>query len=343
LGFVLNLAGGVFIPLVIAWFTLQIFRPIINLGKKIKLPMIANLIMVFAVFLGICYIGSIFCIKLVYEFGDVYKKYDSKLNVMIENILIALQIIPNQEFLHSEFFNWKDVLNPYLRNISQVAFAISSKFILILIFFMFMLMESPFLNNKIDRAFSNDNAAKIKNIMFSVSCEISNYLGTITLISLVTGFSAWAILAFVGVELAAGWGVLTFLLNFIPTVGSIIATILPVMMAILQFSPSFVKPVVVLISVGAMQFFLGNFITPKMVGDRLGLSPVVILLSLLLWGMIWGIPGAILSVPIAAIIKIVCENFEPLKPIAVIIGSGKSLTLAPPKAKPETQEAGKQI
>ena len=75
--------------------------------------------------------------------------------------------------------------------------------------------------------------------------------------------------------------------------------------------------------------------SPKVVGDRLGLSPVVILLSLLLWGTIWGIPGALLSVPIASIIKIVCENIHSLRPIAVLMGSGEAALLASPPAGKE--------
>jgi predicted PurR-regulated permease PerM len=80
----------------------------------------------------------------------------------------------------------------------------------------------------------------------------------------------------------------------------------------------------VLLSLGAIQITIGNVITPKVVGDRLGLSPVLILLSLLLWGTIWGISGALLSVPIASIIKIVCENVSSLKPIAVMMGTGNA-------------------
>jgi len=208
---------------------------------------------------------------------------------------------------------------------------------LTLIFFFFMLMESPYLNNKIDRAFSCENANKLKNIVSSISIDTSRYLGTLFLISMVTGALVWLILEVMGVELAIGWGVLAFLLNFIPTVGSIVATVPPVMMAVLQFSPGYVRPAMVLLLLFAVQFGIGNFVTPKLVGDKLGLSPVVIMLSLMLWGTIWGIPGAILSVPIAAIVKIVCENFESLKPIAVMMGTGKKVKHPTPEpAEPET-------
>jgi predicted PurR-regulated permease PerM len=83
---------------------------------------------------------------------------------------------------------------------------------------------------------------------------------------------------------------------------------------------------------------IGNVITPKVVGDRLGLSPVLILLSLLLWGTIWGVPGALLSVPIASIIKIVCENVSSLKPIAVLMGVGKPLSVSEESQEKDGQE-----
>ncbi|MDR1377769.1 MAG: AI-2E family transporter [Synergistaceae bacterium] len=319
---ILNLASGVFIPLVVAWFMLQVFRPIIDLGRKIKLPQFLNVILVFAVFFGLCYVGISFGARQIVEFSRTFNQYYSKLNEITLDALKLLQIPPES----IPRISWMDILGRYLRNISEIVFALSSKFVLVLVFLMFMLLEAPFLDNKIDRAFSGHNATKIKNIMTSVSDQISNYLGTLTLISLATGSCAWLALEILGVKLAAGWGVLTFLLNFIPTVGSIIATIPPVMMAALQFSPGYIKPVVTLLSLGAIQMTIGNVITPKVVGDRLGLSPVVILLSLLLWGTIWGIPGALLSVPIASTIKIVCENFPSLQPIAIMMGSGTEKT-----------------
>ncbi|MDR2136659.1 MAG: AI-2E family transporter [Synergistaceae bacterium] len=326
---ILNLASGVFIPLVIAWFMLQVFRPVLDLGRKIKLPQFLNVILVFAVFFGLCYVGITFCTRQVVEFNRAFNLYYSKLNEMTLHILKLLQIPPES----IPRISWMDILGRYLRNISEVVLALSSKFVLTLVFLMFMLLEAPFLNNKIDSAFSGRNAMKIKNIMTSVSDQISRYLVTLTLISLATGSCAWLALELLGVELAAGWGVLTFLLNFIPTVGSIVATIPPVMMAALQFSPGYIKPIVALLSLGAIQMTIGNVITPKVVGDRLGLSPVVILLSLLLWGTIWGIPGALLSVPIASIIKIVCENFPSLRPIAIMMGSGIEKP-APPNSEP---------
>ena len=328
---ILNLASGVFIPLVVAWFILQVFRPVIKLGWRLHLPPVLNMILVFAVFFSLCVVGIHFCASQAVEFNRAYGLYYSKLNTMFLDILKALNIPPST----IANVDWLDLLGRSLRNISELILTFSSKFVLTLVFLMFMLLEAPYVNEKIDKAFSGASAFKIKNILDTISQQISQYLGTLSLISLATGFCAWLVLIALGVELASGWGVLTFLLNFIPTVGSIIATIPPVLMAILQFSPGYIKPLIVLVSLTAIQVTIGNVITPKVVGDRLGLSPVVILLSLLLWGTIWGIPGALLSVPIASIIKIVCENIHSLRPIAVIMGSGEAALLASPPAGKE--------
>jgi predicted PurR-regulated permease PerM len=126
------------------------------------------------------------------------------------------------------------------------------------------------------------------------------------------------------VDFAVTWGALAFFLNFIPTVGSIAASLPPILLALVQFYPSIWPGVFTLLSILTIQLGMGNGIAPKVLGDQLNLSPVVILLSLLFWGWLWGVVGALLSVPITAALKIVCENIESLQPISVMMGSGKS-------------------
>ena len=318
--FVLNIASNMFIPLVIAWFILQILRPVVQAGKTLRLTPWLNVILVFAVLSIVGIIGFKFVTAQVIEFGNVYTAYSDKLIEWVVKVLDALSIPPETV----KNFDWFGVLRSQVSNISSLIIALSSKFVLTFVFLMFMMLEAPYLDEKIDAAFGK-NAKRVRNILSSISKQVSQYLGTLALISLATGVCVWLVLMFLDVKLAAGWGVLTFLLNFIPTVGSIIATIPPVVMAVIQFSPSLFKPFIVLVSLTAIQVTIGNIITPKVVGDRLGVSPIVILLSLLLWGMIWGIPGALLSTPIISIIKIVCENIPVLKFIAVLIGSGESV------------------
>jgi len=254
---------------------LQIFNPILTFGEKIKLPPLLNLILVFAVFFSVCYLAIVSAATQAAEFDRIYTIYRPKLIEMALTVLAALQIPP--ESLSA--VDWLDVLRRHVLGISETIFALFDQIFLIIVFFSFMLLEGPYLRNKIDIAFPGFANAKIKNIMSSITSQTSSYLGTLTLVGLAGGFCVWAVLALVGVELAIVWGVLAFLLNYIPNVGAIIATALPVMMAVLQFSPDFLWPAIVLVLVSAIQFVTGNIMAPKMLGDKLGLSPVVIMIS----------------------------------------------------------------
>ncbi len=327
---VLHIASNVFIPLVIAWFILQILRPVVVIGKTLKLNVWLNVVLVFGILTCVGLVGFKFIAAQVVEFGTVYNLYSDKLIEWFANLMQALSVPPETV----KNFDWFGILRDNARNISALIIALSSKFVMTFVFLMFMLVEAPYLDDKVDKAFGK-NATRVKKILNTISEEVSRYLGTLALISLATGICAWLVLEILQVKLAAGWGVLTFLLNFIPTVGSIIATIPPVVMAIIQFSPGLFTPFLVLVLLTAIQVSIGNIITPKVMGDQLGVSPVVILLSLLLWGMIWGIPGALLSTPIISIIKIVCENIPALHSVAILIGSGESVRKLPAQ---ETQK-----
>lgn len=321
---VLHIASNVFIPLVIAWFILQMLRPVVQIGRTLRLNAWLNVALVFSILTCIGLAGFKFIAAQVVEFGHVYALYSDKLIEWLSTLMEVLSVPPEAV----KNFNWMGILKDNAKDISSLIIALSSKFVMTFVFLMFMLIEAPYLDDKIEKAF-RQNAKRVKKILSTISEQVSRYLGTLALISFATGVCAWIVLTVFGVQLAAGWGVLTFLLNFIPTVGSIIATIPPVIMAVIQFSPGLFKPLLVLLSLTAIQITIGNIITPKVVGDRLGVSPVVILLSLLLWGMIWGIPGALLSTPIISIIKIVCENIQSLHSIAVLIGSGESVKKIP--------------
>ena len=322
---VLHLVSGMFVPLVIAWFLLQVLRPVNRIGMKLKFSPALNITLAFTTLAIFGVIGVKFCTSQVVEFVNVYSAYSEKLSEMFNTFMTVMSIPP--ETLES--FDWMAILRNNARSISEFIVNMSSSIVLTLVFLMFMLLEAPYLEEKVKKAFSGGSATRVKNILDSISQQISSYLGALTFISLGTGVVVWLILTLMDAKLAAGWGVLSALLNFIPTVGSIIATIPPVVMAFIQFSPSFFRPLIVLISLATLQLAIGNVLMPKVMGDRLGVSPIMLLLSLLLWGMIWGIPGALLSTPIISIIKIVCENIDSLRPIAILIGSGEAARRAP--------------
>ncbi|HVI00495.1 MAG TPA: AI-2E family transporter [Enhygromyxa sp.] len=154
----------------------------------------------------------------------------------------------------------------------------------------------------------------------SIVDDLGVYLSLKTQISAVTGLLAWVLCLAVGVDYPALWGVLAFLLNYIPNLGSIIAAIPPVVLAFIQFG--WERCIVVLIGYLVINTIMGNIIEPKVMGKRLGLSSLVVWLSLVFWGWIWGTLGMFLSVPLTMVVKILLENSDDLKWVAVLLGSG---------------------
>jgi len=148
--------------------------------------------------------------------------------------------------------------------------------------------------------------------------KVRKYIITKSIISTVTGILVWLTLSAFGLQLAAVFGMLAFLLNFIPSIGSIIATLLPIPIAVAQFQNPWMIGLVVAIP-GAIQISIGNVIEPRIMGSGLNLHPVVILLALSFWGLIWGPVGMFLSVPITAMLRIVLMQVETLKPVGMLL------------------------
>ena len=125
-------------------------------------------------------------------------------------------------------------------------------------------------------------------------------------------------MALYGLEFALLWAVLVAFLNFVPYIGSVLGVAIPVLMAVVQFNELGVI-LTLLLALSAVQFVIGNFLDPYVMGNSLNLSPFAILISLAVWSELWGIPGAFLAVPITAIITIVFSEFAGTRPIAVLL------------------------
>jgi AI-2 transport protein TqsA len=149
--------------------------------------------------------------------------------------------------------------------------------------------------------------------------KVRRYVGTKVVVSAIVGVLVWLTLHKIGMELAGVFGVLTFLLNFIPSIGAIIATLLPIPIAVVEFgdTPSLIILVVVVPTV--IHNIMGNFIEPKLMGSGLDLHPVTILLALSFWGLLWGVVGMLLAAPITAALRIVLMQFETLRPVANLL------------------------
>ena len=175
------------------------------------------------------------------------------------------------------------------------------------------------LDAKVEHALPSEVAERIATVVRNASAQVRQYLVTKTLISAATGFLIALILWILGVDFPLLWGFLAFLLNFIPNIGSLLSVVLPFLLSLLQFD-TLTRPIIALVLMEVVQIVMGNVIEPRVMAFSLNLSPLLVLVSLIFWGSLWGILGMVLAVPLTATIKIIFENIEPLRPVAVLMG-----------------------
>jgi predicted PurR-regulated permease PerM len=191
---------------------------------------------------------------------------------------------------------------------------------LVFLFVLFLIAEKVTFPHRIALAFGDQQGERVMGIVESINQAISQYIAVKTVVSLLAGLLSYAVLAYMEVELAASWGILIFLLNYIPYVGSLIACALPILLSFLQFDEIW-RPIVIAVSLIGIQQGIGNWIEPRMAGQRLDVSPLLIVLSLTFWWTVWGIFGAILAVPLLVIVRIILDNIPETKPIATLISN----------------------
>jgi predicted PurR-regulated permease PerM len=330
IGMVLKALQSVIIPLLLAWLLSQVLGPPVDFLTRKKAPAGLAISLVLVVLLFVFYWASIFITASANSFVADAPTYQAKVVEIASDIYEYLKskALPVSEIdlVGKVKKQVADAIGTMIAMVGDLVGALAgiiAKLVTIFIILAFMLVGRPYRRSKIKRAFSPEMATRVNDIAGSVSTRLSSYLVMQTIISLATGMLVWAACRLVGVRSAATWGALAFFLNFIPTIGSIIAGIPPVLIALLQFYPDIHQAVIVGIAILAINQVLGSVVSPKIMGDRLNLSPVVILLSLLFFGWMWGIIGAFLSVVIVSSIKIVCEQVEVLRPISVLMESGK--------------------
>lgn len=327
-----KVAHAVVIPLMIAWLLSYICGPVVNYLVHKKFPLGLAVLLVLALVLFVCYLGGVFLGGRVRAVLVESPKYIEQLNSIYHDVISKFNV--SEEFLAD--INWTQQLGPKLAAMSGSLAVFMAGFaknlLLVLIFLVFMLLGKPYFKYKVAAAFPADRASQFTKMTASISKQIGQYLVVKVTISGITGVLVWLTLTLLKVEFALTWGALAFFLNFIPSIGSILASIPPILLAVVQYYPSGAEasgswmwvPILTAVILLLIQMAMGNVIEPKVMGDSLNLSPVIILLSLVFFGWMWGIVGALLSVPFAVAIKIVCENIEGLKPISILMGSGRS-------------------
>lgn len=237
-----------------------------------------------------------------------------------------LQLIKQFEtFFHLKAFtfdyNWMQQINlqSILLDISSVFTTLASNAVIILLYVLFLFIEQKVLPGKIDAFFSNEHHRHVTmNIVHYIVKDTQVYMGIKTVTSLLTASLSWAIMYWMGLDFSEFWALLIFFLNFIPSIGAIMATVFPALLALIQFNewPPFL---VITLGLSTVQFIVGNFLEPRLMGYSLNLSPLVIWIALGIWGSLWGVIGMFLSVPITVTMMIILTHFDKTRGIAILL------------------------
>lgn len=324
-GFLCKTMSTVLIPVVLSFMLSFVFLPIIKkLNVKTGIPwVISSLIIVILFFVALLGITSILITSLSGIISE-FPKYENRLMSIYQLIAYNLGIeIDNTKSLFQNL--WGSLkIREYMQKLAVMLSSGVISFIktifLISILTAFILIEMRLTKRKMHYAFK-DNRAKITRISNQIINQTVRYISIKFFISLGTGILCGIAALIIGLDFPIVWGFLAFIMNFIPIFGSIISVGLTTIFSLIQFYPNWGKTVFILIFMTSVNMILGNILEPRIEGKNLGVSPVIILISLSLWGYIWGFTGMLIAVPLMVIIKIFCENIDYLNGLAIVIGN----------------------
>lgn len=321
--YLLVVGQSILVPLVLAVFITYLLKALAHALIQIKIrghSLPENLALTSAIVLFL--IAVVVIVQLVAgnvgAIAEAAPVYQEKLESLFLEVRSTVEKMIGTPLTIAELNERIDIQGVILRLVSAIQ-SIASNTFLIFLYVAFLLLESRTLGLKI-KAFATtpDRESAIKTTLTAIGRDIETYVWIKTLMSLLAAGLSYIILVFAGVDFAAFWALLIFILNYIPFIGSVVAVAFPVVLSILQFA-SIALTGGVLIGLMAVQLVVGNVIEPRMTGTSLNLSPVIIILALSVWGAIWGVTGMILSVPIMVMGMIVLAQFPRTKPLAVLM------------------------
>jgi AI-2 transport protein TqsA len=316
----MKIASSILVPFLLATFIAILTLPILLFLQKKNLP---SGISVFIIILILILVGGTLSTLLGTSISGFSSRVPFYTQRISEQANWAITLINNYgieipQSTINEYFDPGTAITIIGNTLSGLKSVLTNTFLIILTV-LFLLMEASGIPNKLKNAFpdSDDLFLKIKSFFNG----FNRYLVIKTATSLLTGLLVYLWLLFFNIDFPVLWGLLAFMLNFVPSVGSILAAIPAILLAIIQFG--FLKALFVLFGFLIINIILGSILEPRFLGKGLGLSPLIVFLSLIFWGWVLGPVGMLLSVPLTMIVKIALENNQNTKWISILIGSEK--------------------
>lgn len=315
----LVLAKDFLVPLVVAaciWFIINSLSKLIARVRvlKLRLPMWLCRLIALVTIVG-AIIGAIeIIVRSVNGMMEAAPEYQHNLELMFGQLLAALHVEHAPTI--AQLMERVDLASM----VSQIGSAVSGlagSLFLVIFYVLFMLMEQSTFPRKWRATFTDRESRRFAGeTLDEITASVRNYITYKSGINLVTALLNFGIVWLAGMDFPVFWGFLIFLLNWIPTIGTLLSVALPGLFALVQFN-AWPPAIVVAVGIIVVQTVMINIVEPRVLGRLLNISGLVVMISLVVWGMIWGIVGMVLSVPIMVSLIIILSNFPSTRPIAI--------------------------
>ena len=333
--YILHIGRDIIIPFVVALFVWYLINALarsmtlIRLGKKI--PSFWRFFIAIVALVGVLSLVVGLISQNIREVMVTAPQYQKSFEVIVPKFVefFGLSHVPTV----SDLMGYID-LDEAISFLGKTFTGITGKFLIVLFYVGFLLYEQRYFNRKLIGIFVDRRTERsLRRVLRKIDIKIQRYIGVKALVSAFDSFLTYVILSSMGVDFAEFWGVMAFFLHFVPYAGSLVAISMPSAIALIQFG----DPTKFMVVAGALctsHAFIGHVLDPYLMGNNLNLSPIFIISSLAMWGMIWGVPGMFLAIPILAALTITLAQFPRTRSLAVLISKTGELEAKTKKRRP---------
>ncbi|AGA90306.1 putative permease [Thioflavicoccus mobilis 8321] len=320
-GWALKATASVMVPLVLAVFFVAVFWP---LQRRLQQRMsrvlstaitMAAFLAILAVFLAALWLSFATVAETWPEYAERLGRFAGDVRALVEPLGLS---VPGDDRVDGS----ADLSGRLVVGSAKQVAGTASGFAILVAFLVFGLLEVLDFRAKLRKLVPDADADRWLGLIHRVTGDFQRYIVVRTAVGLITGTLVGLLSFAIGLDFAFIWGLTNFLLNYIPTLGSIVAIFPPALFALVQYE-SLAMAGAVLVGIGGVQLIMGQYIDPWLQGRYLALSPLVVFFSVIFWGWLWGIVGAFISVPLTILIVMVCEQFERTRWIAILLADAK--------------------
>ncbi len=340
----LQYASEILLPILFAVFLSIVALPVVNALRKVGLPNAVAIALVVLAVAGVLVGTSAGVAGTVRSFSANLPRYEEPLQALMQSSLqtldawgVSVEVRDMTEYLSP------NAIMGFVGQTVNAVVGILARTLIVTVTMTFILLEASELTQKLRVALGDTGEGELVGALSDAGNQVQRYLFIKSSVSAVTGLLAGLWCNAMGVDFPLLWATIAFLLNYIPSIGSIVAAIPPILLATVQHGPG--TALLVLFGYVVINVSLGNLLEPRLLGRSLGLSPLVVFVSLLFWGWVWGPVGMLFCVPMTVIFKIILENYEDTRWLAVLLGPAREIDryvgksaptpITPPRRSPD--------